>query len=90
MTTLTIIGREGCHLCDVAAEIIDRVLADLPDAVADAVDVVEVDVDSRPELLSLYTDKVPVVLIDDEVHAYWRLDAGRLRDALTKQEEAVR
>lgn len=90
MTTLTIIGRDGCHLCAVASEIVDRVLAELPDAVADGIEVVEVDVDSRADLRSMYTDKVPVVLIDDAVHAYWRLDAGRLREALTEQEEAVR
>ncbi|HAJ17817.1 MAG TPA: thioredoxin family protein, partial [Microbacterium sp.] len=30
MTTVTLIGRDGCHLCDVARGVIDHVLADLP------------------------------------------------------------
>ncbi len=39
MTTVTLITKADCHLCDVAREVIETVVADLPDDTADGVDV---------------------------------------------------
>ena len=86
MTTLTLIGKPDCHLCDVASEIIDTVIADLPDAAAESIEVVEASIQDDPALYELWWEKIPVVLIDGELHAHWRLSADRLRSAL---EEAV-
>lgn len=86
MTTLTLIGKPDCHLCDVASEIIDTVIADLPDAAAESIEIVEASIQDDPTLYDLWWEKIPVVLIDGEVHAHWRLSADRLRSAL---EEAV-
>lgn len=80
MTTLTIISKPHCHLCDVAREIVDGVLADLPD---DTVDVEEFSILDDPALFAAWREKIPVVLIDGRLHAHWRLDAARLRTALT-------
>lgn len=87
MTTLTLIGKPDCHLCDVASEIVDAVVADLPDAAAERIEIVEASIQDDPALFDLWWEKIPVVLIDGELHAHWRLSADRLRDAL---EEAVR
>jgi len=87
VTTLTLIGKPDCHLCDVASEIIDTVIADLPDAAADRIEVVEASIQDDPALYDLWWEKIPVVLIDGELHAHWRLSADRLRSAL---EEATR
>ncbi|WP_091230387.1 glutaredoxin family protein [Microbacterium sp. 3J1] len=87
MTTLTLIGKPDCHLCDVASEIIDSVVAELPDAAAERIEIVEASIQDDPALFDLWWEKIPVVLIDGELHAHWRLSADRLRDAL---EEAVR
>ena len=87
MTTLTLIGKPDCHLCDVASEIIDAVVADLPDAAAERIEIVEASIQEDPALYELWWEKIPVVLIDGELHAHWRLSPDRLRQAL---EEAIR
>lgn len=87
MTTLTLIGKPDCHLCDVASEIIDAVVAELPDAAAERIEIVEASIQDDPALYELWWEKIPVVLIDGELHAHWRLSADRLKQAL---EEAVR
>lgn len=87
MTTLTLISKPDCHLCDVASEIIDTVVAELPDAAAERIEIVEASIADDPELHALWWEKIPVVLIDGELHAHWRLQADRLRTAL---EDAVR
>lgn len=87
MTTLTLIGKPDCHLCDVASEIIDAVVAELPDAAAERIEIVEASIHDDPALYELWWEKIPVVLIDGELHAHWRVSPDRLRQAL---EEAVR
>ncbi|MCM3781203.1 glutaredoxin family protein [Microbacterium hydrocarbonoxydans] len=82
MTTLTLIGKPDCHLCDVASEIVDAVVADLPDAAAERIEIVEASITDDPALYELWWEKIPVVLIDGELHAHWRVSADRLREAL--------
>jgi hypothetical protein len=86
VTTLTLIGKPDCHLCDVASEIIDTVIAEMPDAAAENIEIVEASIQEDPALYDLWWEKIPVVLIDGKLHAHWRLSADRLRSAL---EEAV-
>jgi len=80
VTTLTLIGKPDCHLCDVAREIVETVVAELPD---DSVVVQEFSITDDPSLYERWWEKIPVVLIDDRLHAHWRVSAERLRDALT-------
>ncbi|WP_223626875.1 glutaredoxin family protein [Microbacterium sp. EST19A] len=87
MTTLTLIGKPDCHLCDVASEVIDAVVAELPDAAAEQIEIVEASIKDDPALYELWWEKIPVVLIDGELHAHWRVSPDRLRAAL---EESVR
>lgn len=86
MTTITLIGKPDCHLCEVASEIVDTVVADLPDAAAEGVQIVELSIADDPALYDQWWEKIPVVLIDGQFHAQWRLSADQLRAAL---EEAV-
>ncbi|MBO0981719.1 glutaredoxin family protein [Microbacterium sp. SD291] len=87
MTTLTLIGKPDCHLCDVASDVIDAVVAELPDAAAESIVIETASIQDDPALYELWWEKIPVVLIDGELHAHWRLSPDRLRHAL---EEAVR
>ena len=80
MTTLTIIGKPDCHLCDVAREVVETVVAELPE---DAVDVEELSIADDPALYAQWWEKIPVVLIDGELHGHWRVSPDRLRAALT-------
>ncbi|MBW9110224.1 glutaredoxin family protein [Microbacterium ureisolvens] len=80
MTTVTLIGKPDCHLCDVAREVVETVVAELPE---DAVDVEELSIADDPSLYAQWWEKIPVVLIDGELHGHWRVSPDRLRAALT-------
>lgn len=75
---ITIIGRDGCHLCEQARVDVDAVLAEL----GLAIPIVERSIADDAALHEQYWDQIPVVLIDDRVHTIWRVDADRLRAAL--------
>lgn len=79
MTTLTLIGKPDCHLCDVAREIVETVVAELPE---DSVEVDELSILDDPALYAQWWEKIPVVLIDGRLHGHWRVSPDRLRDAL--------
>ncbi|WP_460796997.1 glutaredoxin family protein [Microbacterium sp. GXF0217] len=84
MTTLTLIGKPDCHLCDVAHEVVDAVIADLPEETAERIEIVEASIQEDPALYDLWWEKIPVLLIDGELHAHWRVSPDRLRERLEK------
>lgn len=71
------VTRDGCHLCEEARAVVATVCAELGERF------VEVDVDEDPSLLARYDEQVPVTFVDGRQHDFWRVDAGRLRRALT-------
>ena len=79
MATLTIISKPDCHLCDVAREIVDVVVADLPE---NDIEIEEVSILDDPTLYDAWWEKIPVVLIDGQLHGHWRVSPDRLRIAL--------
>ncbi len=79
MAQLTLISKPDCHLCEVAREVVETVVADLPE---DAVDVTELSILDDEQLYAQWWEKIPVVLIDGELHAHWRVSPDRLRAAL--------
>ena len=79
MTTITLIGKPECHLCDVAREVVDLVVAESGQDVV----IEERSILDDAELYARWWEKIPVVLIDGEFHAHWRVSADRLRSALT-------
>ncbi|KQZ85028.1 thioredoxin [Microbacterium sp. Root166] len=81
MTTLTLIGKPDCHLCDVAREVVETVVAELPE---DAVEVEELSIADDPALYAAWWEKIPVVLIDGSLHGHWRVSPDRLRAALAE------
>jgi predicted thioredoxin/glutaredoxin len=87
VTTLTLIGKPDCHLCEVASEVVDAVIAEMPDAAAEQIEIETASIADDPALYELWWEKIPVVLIDGDLHAHWRVSPERLRTAL---EEAVR
>jgi len=75
---VTFYTRTGCHLCDVAREVVVRVCAELGEEFS------EIDIDTDPALVAAYNDDVPVTLVDGRRHDFWRVDEARLRSALTR------
>ena len=72
---VTLISRDGCHLCEVAEEALDRIVPDGWD---------RVDVESSLKLERDYGDRVPVVMLDGKEHGYWRVEEERLRRDIAK------
>lgn len=75
---VTLYGRAGCHLCDEARAVIERVCAELGEAY------LEVDIDGDDDLRARYGEEVPVTLVDGKQHDFWRVDERRLRAALAR------
>ena len=82
-TTVTLIAKPGCHLCDDARAVVDRVLGEL-DRDGVGVRMVERNILEEPELADRYADDIPVVLVDERMHGKWRIDADALRDDLLR------
>lgn len=82
MTEITLIGKPDCHLCDVAREVVEHTIAELPDEAADRIEVVEKSIADDEALYAQWWEKIPVVLIDGELHGHWRVSQDRLRAAL--------
>lgn len=76
---VTLYGRAGCHLCDDARAVVERVCAELGEAFE------EVDVDTDPALLERFGEEIPVTFVDGRQHDFWRVDESRLRTALRRR-----
>ncbi len=75
---ITLYGRAGCHLCDDARELLER-LASRPGFVID-----EVDIDTQPDLLALYDLVVPVIVANGKEIAHAPIDARAVERALIR------
>ena len=72
MSTYELVTREGCHLCDEMAALLDEVLPSFGTTWSAR------DVDAEPELRASYTDVVPVLLRDGRPVAKLRTDRRTL------------
>ena len=75
---ITLLGKPGCHLCDDARVVVERVADEL------GVPWDDVDITSDPELQARWWEQIPVTLIDGVQHDFWRVDENRLRAALSR------
>ncbi len=73
---VTLYSRPGCHLCDDARVVVERVCADLGE------EYVEVDITDDDDLLRQFQVEIPVTFVDGEkLDVYW-VREDRLRSAL--------
>jgi glutaredoxin len=80
---ITLVGKPGCHLCDDARDVVNGVVAELADQPdAPRLEVEEKSILDDAALHERFVEEIPVVLINDRVHNYWRIDPARLRTAL--------
>lgn len=80
---VTLMTRQGCHLCEVAAGELARILPDY------GLHARLVDIDADPELRAEYGDRVPVVLLNGREHGYFTVEERRLRPALRALQDAA-
>ena len=74
---VTLYGRPGCHLCDVAREALERVRADTP------FELRENDIEGDDELFKRYLERIPVVCLDGEELFEYHVDEATLRRRLS-------
>jgi glutaredoxin len=75
-----LLGKPGCHLCDDARAVVAQVCAELGETFE------EVDITAGPDAARLaraYGEEIPVTFVDGRQHDFWRVDADRLRAALS-------
>ena len=60
MTTVTLYGRPGCHLCDEARDALDRVRRRAP------FEIEEIDIETDDALHARYLERIPVIAIGAE------------------------
>jgi hypothetical protein len=78
---ITLLARPGCHLCDDARAVIERVAGEL------GVGWEERDITGSPDDMREYWDKIPVTLVDGVQVDFWRVSETRLRAALSSRAE---
>lgn len=71
MPTVELMTRKGCHLCDDVKEVLLRLRPAHP------FELIETDIDRDPDLVARYGLEVPVVLVDGQKVAKFRLDEGQ-------------
>jgi glutaredoxin len=72
LPTVQLYTRQGCHLCDDARLVLQR----------HGLNVESIDIDADPALVELYTNCVPVVVMDGKVRFRGRVDEVLLRRLL--------
>jgi len=73
---VTVISRTGCHLCEIAIDKINSVKDELKFELEIKL------INDLPELEQEYGEQVPVIMIDNKIHDYWRVDIERFTKAI--------
>lgn len=76
MRKVTVFSRTGCHLCEIA---IDKINS-LKDELNFDLEIKLIDADV--ELEKEFGEQVPVIMIDNKIHDYWRVDLDRFSKAI--------
>jgi glutaredoxin len=74
MSALVLYSRPGCHLCDDARAVIERVGAPFE----------EIDITTDDALHAAYLERIPVVVLDGAELFEYFVDEGALRDRLDR------
>jgi glutaredoxin len=78
MAAVTLYGRPGCHLCDDALLVLERVRAEAP------FELRTVNIEDDDALFRAYLERIPVVSLDGEEVYDYRVDERDLRARLAR------
>jgi glutaredoxin len=76
MRTVTLYGRPGCHLCEEARAVLERVRVTHPFRLE------EIDIDADDALFKRYLERIPVVAVDGEERFEFFVDDEELKRTL--------
>lgn len=72
---ITVYGKPGCHLCEIAYE--------LACGLVDRCAIEKIDITSDARLDEKYHDKIPVMVVNERVTLFAPIRAQEIREALT-------
>jgi len=78
MIEVSVYSRSNCHLCEEALEVISEIRKDYEFTIT------KILIDGDSELEEKYGEQVPVILINDQPHDFFRVDPERFRLAISK------
>jgi glutaredoxin len=78
MNEVSVYSRSNCHLCEVALEVISEIQKDFEFTIT------KILIDGDTELEEKYGEQVPVILINNQPHDFFRVDPERFRLAISK------
>ncbi|MFA5917937.1 MAG: glutaredoxin family protein [Candidatus Nanopelagicaceae bacterium] len=80
-TRVTVYSRHGCHLCEVAVSTLELLRNELD------FDIEERFIDGDVALEKAYGEQVPVIHINNEHHAFFRVDPERFKSSLDRHRQ---
>ena len=78
MIEVTVYSRSNCHLCEAALEVIGEIRSEYEFTIT------KILIDGNAELEEKYGEQVPVILINNQPHDFFRVDPERFRLAISK------
>jgi glutaredoxin len=78
MIEVSIYSRSNCHLCEVALGVLEQIRNELD------FQITKILIDGNAELEEKYGEQVPVILINNQPHDFFRVDPERFRLAISK------
>jgi glutaredoxin len=78
MIEVSVYSRSNCHLCEVALEVISEIRKEVEFTLT------KILIDGNSELEEKYGEQVPVILINNQPHDFFRVDPERFRLAISK------
>ena len=78
MIEVTVYSRSNCHLCEVALEVISEIRKEFEFTIS------KILIDGNAELEEKYGEQVPVILINNQPHDFFRVDPERFRLAISR------
>jgi len=78
MVEVSIYSRSNCHLCDAALEVLEQMQNEFSFTITKKL------IDGDLELEEKYGESVPVILINNEPHDFFRVNRERFRLAMSK------
>jgi len=76
MKEVTVYSRSGCHLCEIAIDRLNSVIDDYKFTLNVVL------IENNSELEKEFGEQVPVILINNKIHDYWRVDLERFTTAI--------
>ena len=71
MRKVLVYSRSGCHLCEQAIAKLLQLKKNID------FELIVMDIDLNQELINLYSEQVPVITIDDQIHDFFKVDEER-------------